>query len=43
MLVIQGILIFAKIMGYISWPWWVVLAPVWYLVGGTIVAYFLSK
>ena len=47
MLLIQGILIFAKIMVYISWSWWLVLTPVWLYVGlfvvGGIVSYFLSK
>lgn len=47
MLLIQGILIFAKIMGYVSWSWWLVLTPVWLYVGlfvvGGIVSYFLSK
>ena len=43
MLLIQGILIFAKIMGYISWSWWLVLTPVWLFIVGGIDSYFLSK
>ena len=43
MLLIQGILIIAKIMGYISWSWWLVLTPVWLFVVGGIASYFLSK
>lgn len=43
MLVIQGLLIIAKVMGYISWSWWLVLTPVWLFVVGGIVSYFLSK
>lgn len=43
MLVIQGLLIIAKVMGYISWSWWVVFTPVWLFVVGGIVSYFLSK
>lgn len=47
MLLIQGLLIIAKIMGYISWSWWLVLTPVWLFIGlyvvGGIASYFLSK
>lgn len=43
MLLIQAILIFVKVMGYVSWSWWLVFTPVWFFVVAGIVAYFLSK